>query len=197
MPPPKNIGTPNRPMPKGRAIDPLRVLRRYWKGIPIWGIIGAIVGTGAFFLFSRIYPLYTGDIMFEVRPGLGEATEIGTTDTINEKMIERVAATQVFLIKDRSILTFAVNNRTMTETEWMQQFIVPETQVKLIDEAVDDALTEELDTPIKAGTNLFGIKWAGHVPSDVPIVLGAIASAYMERTKELDEQGFRNNAKFV
>lgn len=193
MPAPTNIGTPNRPMPKGRAIDPVRVLRRYWKGIPIWGIIGAIIGTGAYFLFARVYPLYSGDIMFEVRPGLGEATEIGTTDTINEKMVERVAATQVFLIKERSILTVAVNDRTMMETEWMQQFIVPDTQVKLIDEAVD-ILTEELDTPIKAGTNLFGIKWAGHVPSDVPIVLGAIASAYMERTKELDEQGFRHNA---
>ena len=66
----KQAGPPQRSMPKGRALDPLRVLRRYWKGIPMWGIVGAIVGTGAFFLFSRVYPLYTGEIMFEVRPGL-------------------------------------------------------------------------------------------------------------------------------
>jgi len=181
-------------MPKGRAIDPVRVLRRYWKGIPIWGVIGAIVGTGAFFLFSRMYPLYTGEIMFEVRPGLGEATEIGTTDTINEKMVERVAATQVFLIKERSILTIAVTDRTMMETQWIQQFINPESQVVLVDDAVDE-LSEELVTPIKAGTNLFGIKWSGHDPADVPILLAAVAKAYMERTKELDDEGFRNNAK--
>ncbi|MDE1038477.1 MAG: hypothetical protein OR996_06505, partial [Phycisphaerales bacterium] len=73
MPPTKNIGTPNRPMPKGRAIDPIRVLRRYWKGIPIWGTVGAIIGASAFFLFARIYPLYTGEVMFEIRAGLTES----------------------------------------------------------------------------------------------------------------------------
>jgi succinoglycan biosynthesis transport protein ExoP len=190
----KNIGTPNRPMPKGRAIDPVRVLRRYWKGIPIWGIVGAIIGTGAFFLFSRIYPLYTGEIMFEVRPGLGDATEIGTTESINDKMIERVSATQIYLIKERSILTEGVKDRTMMQTNWIQLFVDPVSGVLLVDDAVD-ALEEELKTPIQRGTNLFGIRWSGHYPADVPIVLGAIATSYIQRTKELDDEGFRNNAK--
>ena len=191
---PKSIGTPNRPMPKGRAIDPVRVLRRYWKGIPIWGIVGAILGAGAFFLFSRIYPLYTGEIMFEVRPGLGEATEIGTAESINDKMIERVSATQVYLIKERSILTEAIKDRTMMQTRWIQKFVDPISGVLLVDDAVDE-LREELKTPIQRGTNLFGIKWSGHFPADVPIVLGAVATSYILRTKELDESGFRSNAK--
>ena len=191
---PKNIGTPNRPMPKGRAIDPIRVLRRYWKGIPIWGIVGAIVGTGAFLLFSRIYPLYTGEIMFEVRPGLGEATDIGTNESINDKMIERVSSTQVYLIKERSILTEAIKDRNMMQTRWIQQFVDPTSRVLLVDDAVDE-LKEELKTPIQRGTNLFGIRWSGHFPADVPIVLAAIATAYIDRTKELDDAGFRSNAK--
>jgi capsular exopolysaccharide synthesis family protein len=191
---PNNIGTPNRPMPKGRAIDPIRVLRRYWKGIPIWGIVGAIIGTGAFFLFSRIYPLYTGEIMFEVRPGLGDATDIGTTESINEKMIERVSATQIYLIKERSILTESIKDRTMMQSNWIQQFVDPNSGVLLVDDAVD-ALEEELKTPIQRGTNLFGIRWSGHYPADVPIVLGAVATAYIQRTKKLDDEGFRNNAK--
>ena len=181
-------------MPKGRAIDPIRVLRRYWKGIPIWGIVGAIVGTGAFFLFSRIYPLYTGEIMFEVRPGLGEATDIGTNESINDKMIERVSSTQVYLIKERSILTEAIKDRNMMQTRWIQQFVDPTSRVLLVDDAVDE-LEEELKTPIQRGTNLFGIRWSGHFPADVPIVLAAIATAYIDRTKELDDAGFRSNAK--
>jgi len=194
MPPPKNIGTPNRPMPKGRAIDPIRVLRRYWKGIPIWGIVGALVGTGAFFVFSRVYPLYTGEIMFEVRPGLGEATDIGTTESINDKMIERVAATQIYLLKERSILTEAIEDRTMMQTKWIQWFVDQDTGVLRVDDAVDE-LAEDLKTPIQRGTNLFGIRFSCHDPADVPIILGAVAGAYMRRTKELDDEGFRNNAK--
>ena len=191
-PPPRNVGSPNRPMPKGRAIDPVRVLRRYWKGIPIWGIVGALVGTGSFFLFARVYPLYSGDVMFEVRPGLGDATDIATTDTISDKMVERVAATQVYLIKERSILTEAISNRTIRETVWIEQFIDPLTSTVLIDEAVDQLL-EEVGTVIKKGTQLYGVTWSAHVPSDVPIMLNAISDSYMRRTKELDDQGFRSN----
>jgi capsular exopolysaccharide synthesis family protein len=179
-------------MPKGRAIDPVRVLRRYWKGIPVWGIVGALVGTGAFFLFARVYPLYSGEVMFEVRPGLGEATDIATTDTISDKMVERVAATQVYLIKERSILIDAIENRTIRETVWIEQFLNPDTNTVLVDEAVDQ-LIEEIGTVIKKGTQLYGVAWSAHVPSDVPIMLNAISDSYMRRTKELDDQGFRSN----
>ena len=191
-PPQKNVGSPNRPMPKGRALDPVRVLRRYWKGVPIWGIVGAIIGTGSFFLFSRVYPLYSGDVMFEVRPGLGEATDIATTDTISDKMVERVAATQTYIIKERSILTKAMQERSIRETVWIDQFIDPATGAVLIDEAVDQLL-EEIRSVIKRGTNLYGVSWSAHVPSDVPIILNAISDSYMDRIKELDDEGFRSN----
>jgi hypothetical protein len=181
-------------MAKGRAIDPLRVLRRYWKGIILWGVIGAILGTGAYFLFSRIYPLYTGEVLFEVRPGLSEATEIGTTETINDKMVERVQGTQTFLLTHRSILSEALSDRTIRETTWIQQFIDPVTQILLVDNAVDK-FEEELKPVIKRGMSLYGVKWSTHVPADIPIVLSAVANEYMKRTKKLDEDGFKDNAR--
>ena len=193
-PPQRNVGSPNRPMPKGRAIDPIRVLRRYWKGIPIWGAIGGVIGVVAFVLFARFYPLYSGEVMFEVRPGLGDATDIATTDTISDKMVERVAATQTFLIKERSILTVAMSDRAMEETVWLQQFIDPITQTLLVDDAVDELL-EEIGTIIKRGTNLYGVRWSAHVSTDVPIMLNSIAKAYMRRMKELDDEGFRSNSE--
>ncbi len=196
VPPSKKIGSPNRPMPKGRAIDPIRVLRRYWKGLPVWGVIGAILGTAAFFGFSRFYPLYSGDVMFEVRPGLGEATDIATTSSTSDKMVEMIAATQTFIIKERSILTRAIEDRSIRETEWIKPFIESEsgTSVLLVDDAVDELL-EEIRTIIKRGTNLYGVTWSAHVPSDVPIVLNAIAKSYMARTKELDDESFRSNSE--
>ena len=185
--------TPNRPMPKGRAIDPIRVLRRYWKGVPIFGIVGGLLGVAAFFVFSTVYPLYTGEVMFEVRPGVSDATDIGTVDTSNEKMVELVQATQTFLIKDRDILTTAVSDRTMRETTWLMGFVDSD-GVVLIDDAVDE-LEEEIKTPIKRGTNLYGISWSGHVASDVPILLNAISSSYLERAKDLDNEIFRSNER--
>lgn len=190
----KVVGTPNRPMPKGRAIDPLRVLRRHWKGIPIFAVIGTVLGLVAFVLFSRFYPLYSGEALFEVRPGVSEATDIGTVDITNDKMVERVASTQIYLLKDRNILTKAVSDRTMRETTWLEYYVDPDSGIVLIDLAVDD-LIEELRTPILPGTNLYGIRWSGHVASDVPILLNAVAAAYLDRVKELDEDIYRSNER--
>ena len=186
------IGTPNRPMPKGRAIDPVRVLRRHWKGIPVFAVIGAILGLVAYILFARFYPLYSGEVLFEVRPGVSEATDIGTVDISNDRTVERVAATQIFLLKTREILTQAVSDRTVRKTVWMEYYKDPETEVYLIDSAVDD-LIEELSTPIIPGTNLYGVRWRAHVAADVPIMLTAISVAYLKYVEDLDADIFRKN----
>ncbi len=180
-------------MPKGRAIDPMRVLRRHWKGIPVWAVVGAMIGTGAFFLFARVYPLYTGEYLFEVRPGLGEATDIGTVDMSNDKMVARIAATQTVLIRDRSILQKAVEDRNMRETDWIKQFNDPATGLPDYDLAVDD-LEEEIRTPVIRGTNLYGIRWSAHRAADVPILLRAVGDAYLAQVEELDTAVYRNNS---
>ena len=82
----------------------------------------------------------------------------------------------------------------MRQTSWIQQFIDPVSDVLLVDDAVDE-LKEDLKTPTIPGTNLFGISISCHEPADVPIILAAIAKAYLARTTELDDEGFRKNAK--
>lgn len=188
------MATPNRPMPKGRAIDPVRVLRRYWKGIPVFAVIGGVIGLGAFFLFARFYPLYTGELLFEVRPGVTEATDVGTSDTTNDKVVERVQRTQVLLIRNRLVLIDAVADRAMLQTTWLKNFVDPESGTLLVDDAVDE-LEEDLRTPIKANTNLYGISWSGHIASDVPILLDAIARSYMEMVNEKDNAVFQSNER--
>jgi len=188
------MATPNRPMPKGRAIDPIRVLRRYWKGIPVFAVIGGVIGLGAYFIFARFYPLYTGELLFEVRPGVANATDVGTSDTSNDKSVERVQQTQIVLIRNRVVLTEAVTDRTMLETTWLKNFIDPVTKTLLIDDAVDE-LEEDIRTPIKPNTNLYGISWSGHIASDVPILLNAVATSYMEMVKEQDNKIFRSNER--
>ena len=188
------MATPNRPMPKGRAIDPVRVLRRYWKGIPMFAAIGAIIGLGAYFICARFYPLYSSELLFEVRPGVSDATDVGTSDTSNDKSVERIQKTQIVLIRDRTVLTDAVTDRSMLQATWLQNFIDPATGTLLVDDAVDE-LEEEIRTPIKANTNLYGISWSGHIASDVPIILNAISTSYLAMVKERDNIIFRSNER--
>jgi succinoglycan biosynthesis transport protein ExoP len=188
-------GTANKALGaiKGRTLDPIRVLRQHIVGIVFVGILGSVIGVGAFFALSIFYPLYHGQVYFEVRAGLDSSTDIGTANTIDDKVVTRIANTQAFLMKGRDVLTAAVMNRDVRETTWLQgSFIDQSTKTVLVEQAVDD-LEEWIGTFYKQRTNLFGIGWWGHDSGDVPIILNAIAGAYMKKIADLDAARFAAN----
>ncbi|MCH2141316.1 MAG: hypothetical protein MK100_09855, partial [Phycisphaerales bacterium] len=175
------------------TIDPIRVLRQHVVGLLASLIVGGVVGVVAFFGFNRFYPLYTSEILFEVRPGLAESTEIGTSQALEDDEVERIARTQTELLMQRDVLMRAVQNPQVRETSWMQTwFMDTQTGQPLYAQAVDD-LEEYLKTPFLRGTNLFVIRWSWHDPQDVPKVLNAIAQAYTRKIKQLDDQQFSAN----
>ncbi|MDP7070078.1 MAG: cellulose synthase operon protein YhjQ/BcsQ [Phycisphaerales bacterium] len=175
------------------TIDPVRVLRQHIIGLLASVIIGAVMGAAAFLLFSRFYPLYTSEILFEVRPGLAESTEIGTAEALDDDEVERIGRTQVQLLMQRDVLVRAVENPQVRDTNWMKTWFFDEqTQQPLVAQAVDD-LEDYLKTPVLRGTNLFAIRWSWHVATDVPKVLNSIASSYTRKIKQLDDQQFSSN----
>lgn len=175
------------------SIDPVRVVRQHIVGLLAAVIIGAVLGGVAFVGFMRFYPLYTSEILFEVRPGLSDSTEIGTAKTLKDDEVERIGRTQTSLLMQRAVLMAAVENPQVRDTNWMETwFVDTQTGQPLYAQAVDD-LEDYVRTPIIRGTNLFAIRWSWHVPDDVPKVLNSIATAYTRRLKALDDQQFSDN----
>ncbi|MBM44337.1 MAG: hypothetical protein CMJ36_04910 [Phycisphaerae bacterium] len=169
------------------------MLRQHVLGICVSIFLGGIIGVGAFFSLRYLYPLYSTEVMFEVRPGLVESTDIGTSESMSEKDVSRVANTQALLMKGRDVLSDAVANPGVRDTGWMQEwFIDPETGTPLEAQAVDD-LIETLSTPVIRNTNLFSVRWSWHNAQDVPIVLNAIAQAYLRKIERLDNEQFSEN----
>lgn len=175
------------------TIDPVRVIRQHIVGLLASLIIGAFLGAAAFVVFGKVYPLYTSEVLFEVRPGLAESTDIGTAEALKDEEVERVARTQTSLLLQRDVLSAAVGSSAVVNTNWMQTwFIDPSTGQPQTAQAVDE-LEETLRTPVLRGTNLFAIRWSWHVPTDVPVVLDAVATAYVRKLKLLDDQQFGAN----
>lgn len=193
---------PTQPRPRPTAsqqrrpsIDPIRVVRQHIIGLLVSVMIGGGLGAGAFVLFNRFYPLYTSEVLFEVRPGLSASTEIGTSKTLKDDEVERVGRTQTQMLMQRDVLLRAVQNPQVRDTNWMQsQYIDRQTGQPLNEQAVDD-LEETLQTPFVKGTNLFVVRWSWHVAADIPTVLNAVASSYMEKLKALDDAQFSANEK--
>ena len=103
----RSQGTPVR---TGRAaglaasIDPVRVLRRHVLGLVLSAIIGAVVGVVAYFGLARLYPLYSDNVLFEVQPGISQASDVSTYDSTNDEWVFRIAQTETFVLKSVDVL---------------------------------------------------------------------------------------------
>ncbi len=170
--------------PQARGgVDPLRVLRRYLWVIVASGILGAVLGTAAFFLLNEIYPLYSGNVVFEVRPGLQKSTDVGTFDTTNDDLVFRIAQTETYMLTSRDILEAALRTPDVQKTRWAQQFYIGGTFSLF--KAMDD-LEDDLGTGARRSSNLFTLHWSAHKREDVPVVLNAIAQAYLNNRRQRD-----------
>lgn len=184
-----------KPTTMAASIDPLRVLRRHVLAIILAAVLGGVLGVGAFFAFYQFYPLYSGEVLFEVQPAIQEAGQVGTIEWTNDDMVYRIAQTETFMLKSRDILDQALKNPDISQTDWYRSYLKRtsdgrETFDNL--EAVDD-LVKEIRAGAVRGSNLFSMSWSTHNKADVPTILNAIANAYLESRKARDRQVYDTN----
>jgi capsular exopolysaccharide synthesis family protein len=175
------------------TIDPVRIIRQHVLGLILSFIVGAGLGSGAYFVLLVYSPQFSSEILFEIRPGLTDATEIGTRESIDTKSVDRIAKTQTKFIVERDVLETAILDPSVRSTKWLTlNFIDPVSNQPMVETAVDE-LEESLKTPIYKDTNLFSLKWSAANPEDVPKLLNAIARTYGSKLKRMDERQFSAN----
>ncbi|MBT8484128.1 MAG: polysaccharide biosynthesis tyrosine autokinase [Phycisphaerales bacterium] len=188
---------PSRPRPsagpaRATTIDPFRVLRRHILALIAAVFLGAGVGVGAYFGLLKVYPLYTSQVVFEVSAGIAEAGEITTQQAISDEEVLRIQNTELVLLMDRDVLTNAVSDPDVqSKTAWFQDNFM-EGGAPLVAEAVDE-LEEDLKATVLRGTQLFEVRWSAHEQRDVPIVLNAVARAYMDKRQKQHNRVFNQN----
>ncbi len=156
-----------------RTLDPFRVLRRHLLLILSSIVAGVVLGFVAFILFYFLLPLYSAEVVFEIRGTLEEGFDPTVGDIEREDVLTRLAATEMYLLVSRPVLEAAVKKPDVRTTTWYSEHFEGE-----LDEAVDE-LEGDLRARLVAGSNLFTLKWSAGTALDVPEVLGAVADAYI------------------
>jgi polysaccharide biosynthesis transport protein len=193
-------GGPRGPMPGppggglATTIDPIRVIRRYLLWIIASVFVGAGIGAAAFIYLNRYHPSYTAEALFEVQPGLRESRDLGTNQ-MSDSIAFRLANTETVLLTSRQVLEVAVRARDIQQTRWHRQFVTADEsgqEVFDIQSAVDN-LQQTLNANVIRDTNFFRLRWENSHARDLPIVLNAIAVAYLDRRREIDHMVWNDN----
>ncbi len=175
----------------GVRIDPIRVLRQnQWK-IVIAAMVGVGIGAAAKMVADRVYPLYAGTVLFELRAAVTNSSDSVATENRSEEAFERQALTEAGRLTSRQLLEKAMRNRDIEGTEWSKKYR-DENDRFVVEEAVDD-LEEQLSAGPRKRTSYIALTWQTHEQSDVPVVLNSIADTYIQIRKANDDERFGQN----
>jgi polysaccharide biosynthesis transport protein len=177
----------------GPSIDPFRVLRRHLLLLVAATNFGLGVGVAVFLTLDRMYPLFTGEVLFRLKPGLADPSQIGASDIQTEEQVVRMAKTESFLLLGRPVIESALLRSGIQQTQWSGRFR-DETGQFVVQDAVDD-LVEALDASPVRSTNLLRLAWSTHNQSDIPVVLNAIAETYISQRENRENDAYNADEK--
>ncbi|MSR18331.1 MAG: hypothetical protein EXS00_04025 [Phycisphaerales bacterium] len=187
-PTPASSNRPSAPRQQRAAptrVDPVRLLRQNVRPLLIALGGGAVLGVIVHFASIVIYPVYSGQVLFELKPQLEGAREIQGRDTTVEETVIRLAQTEAARMTSRNVLLEACKNPDIESTDWSQWFLDDNGEF-LLEDAVDE-LEDDLAAGHRRGTQIFYLSWSARRAIDVPVVLNTIAKTYLRLRNTADE----------
>ena len=186
----KSAPTQARPRPTVVALDPIRLLRQHMVGIIVTFAVGAVLGVILNYGFLYVYPIWSGTAYLEIRSQLEDAQDLNSKELGTEETVIRLAQTEVARMMGRENLKKALENTDVQKTQWSQEsWYRDENNLFDIDEAATQ-LEKELRAGHKRGTQIFYLSWNSNYPEDVPVVLNAVADAYIKQTRNSEKSRF-------
>ena len=186
----KSAPTQARPRPAVASLDPIRLLRQHMLGIIVTFVVGAVLGVILNYGFLYVYPIWSGTAYLEIRSQLEDAQDLNAKELGTEESVIRLAQTEVARMMSRENLKKALENTDVQKTQWSQEsWYRDENNLFNIDEAATQ-LEKELRAGHKRGTQIFYLSWSSNYPEDVPVVLNAVADAYIKQTRNSEKSRF-------
>jgi capsular exopolysaccharide synthesis family protein len=157
------------------ALDPVRLLKKYYLLLIAAAVVGAILGTAAHFILARTYPQYTASATFAVLPQQRDISTIGN-EGMTQDDLNRFAGTQMSIMTSTPVLEKVLREPDVEQTDWAKQFYsrgrlqIPDAQPEL-----EKALVVR---PIPQ-TSLMRLSMTWRRPDDVRTIVDAVTRIYL------------------
>jgi capsular exopolysaccharide synthesis family protein len=182
-------GPPRGGRQQAPTIDPVRILRQHAWLLVGTSVAGLVLGTVANFVLLFAYPLWGGNVVFEIRPEVTGAKDAVTREIVQDEAIARLGQTESAKMISKSVLEAAMKAPDVGTTKWGQYYSSVDERVK--------QLEDTLRVGHRRGTQLFSVTWRTWEKSDVPVILNRVADTYMAaRESEENERAARSKGSF-
>lgn len=178
------------------TIDPIRLMRQYYKVLLASVGVGLVLGVVVYFVALRFFPKYTAQVTFKCNPQVEEAGKTAGTirggDAGGADEMERFIATQVQDLMIRSNLEDAANDpRVRDDTTWARQFRRKGSydRVRAAKELSEDvvwarAVPDTVYIVLSASTR---------VPRDASAIATSVQDSYMSRLAQETNRQFADS----
>lgn len=161
------------------VIDPMKLLQQYYPWLVAAGVVGIMVGVGAFMVLKRTYPVWESDVMYEISPVAQESTDPMGNDGNREGM-EAYMNTMVKLASSNSILGKAIEEKAVRDTKWAEQFKDASGNIDAV-EALKD-LRDIVRARVVSDTNIMMLTVGTREKDDAPNIARSISDVFLDDT---------------
>lgn len=160
----------------GVALDPIRLLRKYYPLLIGAAVVGAVLGAAAHFVLARVYPVYESSATFACFPASTNPLAVGGVGTSNED-VARFMGTQMAIMTSSTILEKVLQDAEVEQTQWASAYKrngVFQPKLAQID------LEQDLKARIIPSSNLIRLSMRHKDPDDVRKIVDTATRVYTE-----------------
>ncbi len=180
--------TPN-PVPGGqpstdsrfKPIDPVRVLREHIKLLSVVAFVGVVAGVGVWYGLTKTMPRYASYAQLRVSEGAVDVDSVGqgNISSVPVAAMESYIKSEVYKIQSEDILTKALNNPTVRNSQWFAEYKTP--QGSDFNKAREDLLDDHLGVSMIRGTQLIRLMVSTPQKEDCQKIAQSIVGVYLNR----------------
>lgn len=158
------------------AVDPVRLLKQYKGPLVLAGLLGIIVGVGAYMALRRFMPLYRSVVIYQGLPAVSDIRN--PTQGVDTQEFERFVATQTRIMTQDRVLKDAIKDPRLKNEKvaWIEAHLQENGQV---DQASAlRSLKEMVSARAVAGTNMMELAVTARDPKDSAVIANTVHDAY-------------------
>ncbi len=164
-----------------KPIDPLRVLRQNYKLLSVVAVVGVVVGIGVWYALVKTMPRYASSAQLRVSEGAVDVDNVrkGNISSVPVAAMESYIKSEVYKIQSADILTKALNNPTVRNSQWFAEYKT--TKGSDFNKAREDLLEDHLGVNMIRGTQLINLMVTTPQKEDCQKIAQAIVDVYLNR----------------